>query len=135
MDTLSEAARSRNMSRIRASDTAPERLLRRLVWATRKGYRLNLKSLPGKPDIAFTKAKLAIFMHGCFWHGHERCRRANTPKSNTHYWAPKIEGNRRRDAANVAALGQGNWDVLVVWECELKNPEEVTRRLQHFLKR
>ena len=135
LDTLTKSRRSWNMSRIRSVRTGPEMVVRRLVYRIRRGYRLNRSDLPGKPDIAFLGARKAIFVHGCFWHGHTHCRRAARPKSNTSYWGPKIEGNRRRDIRNSEALNAAGWDILVVWECELADPDAIVRRLRQFLAR
>lgn len=122
------------MSRIPSKHTAPELAVRQLVSGIRRGYRLNRSDLPGKPDIAFIGARKAIFVHGCFWHGHQGCRRGNQPKSNTGYWAPKIEGNRWRDARNSELLTASGWETLVIWECELADPGATVRRLRKFLK-
>lgn len=107
--------RSENMRRIRSSDTAPEIAVRLLVRTLGfPGYRLHRKDLPGKPDIAYVGRKKAIFVHGCFWHGHDCKEGSRRPKSNTGYWLPKIENNARRDAAHVAELQSKDWSVLVV---------------------
>lgn len=125
--------RSENMRRIRSSDTAPEIAVRLLVRTLGfPGYRLHRKDLPGKPDIAYVGRKKAIFVHGCFWHGHDCKEGSRRPKSNTGYWLPKIENNARRDAAHVAELQSKDWSVLVVWECELRDPSKVTQRLSGF---
>ena len=125
--------RSENMRRIRSSDTAPEIAVRLLVRTLGfPGYRLHRKDLPGKPDSAYVGRKKAIFVHGCFWHGHDCKEGSRRPKSNTGYWLPKIENNARRDAAHVAELQSKDWSVLVVWECELRDPSKVTQRLSGF---
>lgn len=125
--------RSENMRRIRSSDTAPEIAVRLLVRTLGfPGYRLHRKDLPGKPDIAYVGRKKAIFVHGCFWHGHDCKEGSRRPKSNTGYWLPKIENNARRDAAHVAELQSKDWSVLIVWECELRDPSKVTQRLSGF---
>lgn len=125
--------RSENMRRIRSSDTAPEIAVRLLVRTLGfPGYRLHRKDRPGKPDIAYVGRKKAIFVHGCFWHGHDCKEGSRRPKSNTGYWLPKIENNARRDAANIAELQSKDWSVLIVWECELRDPSKVTQRLSGF---
>lgn len=125
--------RSENMRRIRSSDTAPEIAVRLLVRTLGfPGYRLHRKDLPGKPDIAYVGRRKAIFVHGCFWHGHDCKEGSRRPKSNTGYWLPKIENNARRDAAHVAELQSKDWSVLIVWECELRDPSKVTQRLSGF---
>jgi DNA mismatch endonuclease (patch repair protein) len=99
----------------------------------RTGYRLHRKDLPGKPDIVFIGKKLAIFVHGCFWHGHDCRRGARTPKTNRDYWPQKIERNQRRDAENIAALQADGWRTLVIWECEIKNKVTLSEKILHFL--
>lgn len=126
--------RSENMRRIRSKDTAPEIADRQLVRTLGfTGYRLHRKDLPGKPDIAFIGRRKAIFVHGCFWHGHDCKEGARQPKSNAGYWLTKIAGNARRDAAHVADLEAKGWSVLIVWDCELRSLPEVTQRLGSFL--
>lgn len=126
--------RSENMRRIRSKDTRPEvavrQLVRRLGYV---GYRLHRKELPGKPDIAFIGRRLAIFVHGCFWHGHDCKEGARRPKSNSSYWVPKIASNAERDAAHVADLQSEGWSVLIVWECELSDLDRLAERLDCFL--
>jgi len=127
--------RSENMRRIRSKDTTPEVAVRQLIRGLEfTGYRLHRKDLPGKPDIAFIGRRKAIFVHGCFWHGHDCKEGARRPKSNADYWVPKIENNARRDAAHVADLLAGGWSVLIVWECELRDTAELARRLARFLR-
>lgn len=126
--------RSENMRRIRSKNTRPEiavrQLVRRLGYV---GYRLHRKELPGKPDIAFVSRKTAIFVHGCFWHGHDCKEGVRRPASNRSYWLPKIASNARRDAAHVAHLQADGWSVLIVWECELSDTDKLTERLRCFL--
>lgn len=126
--------RSENMRRIRSKDTQPEIAVRQIV---RKlgytGYRLHRKDLPGKPDIAFLGRKKAIFVHGCFWHGHDCKEGVRKPKSNCGYWLSKIDSNVKRDSTHIASLQADGWSVLVIWECELRYTSELTERLTHFL--
>jgi DNA mismatch endonuclease (patch repair protein) len=96
-------------------------------------YRLYDKNLPGKPDIVLKKYKTVVFIHGCFWHHHPNCRRATTPKSNAGYWDAKLAGNIARDAENVRRLEQDGWRVFIVWECELKNPDDPLERFKAFI--
>ena len=105
------------MARIRSKDTAPEMAVRKMLHAHGYRYRLHRKDLPGKPDVVLTKHRVAIFVHGCFWHQHKGCRFAATPKSNAGYWGPKLSRNVQRDEQSVRALQQAGWRVLVVWEC------------------
>ncbi len=123
------------MRRVKARDTKPEMLVRRLLRDLgQKGYRLDRKELPGRPDIAFIGRKQAIFVHGCFWHGHGCARGARVPKTNTDYWLAKIGRNRARDVAAVTALTAIGWSSLTIWECELKDQITVSARLADFLK-
>lgn len=134
MDKLTPDRRSENMRQIRGKDTAPELAVRKLC---RKlgftGYRIHRKDLPGKPDLAWIGRKLAVFVHGCFWHGHNCAEGIRKPKSNQGYWIPKIERNRQRDFKNIAALKAGGWNVLVVWECEITAKDFLLDKLHKFL--
>lgn len=117
----------------KSKDTKPEILVRQLLRSAGYGYRLHRSDLPGKPDIAFIGRRKAIFVHGCFWHQHEGCKRASKPKSRMDYWQPKLERNRLRDAANRDALISRGWTVLTVWECETKHPTSLADKLRAFL--
>jgi DNA mismatch endonuclease (patch repair protein) len=132
MDTITPEARSALMARIRHRDTKPERVVRSLLH--RMGYRFRLcrKDLPGRPDIALPRHKKIVLVHGCFWHGHD-CRLASKPKSNAEYWLGKIATNRARDAKNLSALNEIGWDVLELWECEIRNFVNIESRLLRFL--
>lgn len=128
------AARSRIMRAVKSRDTAPELAVRRIVH--RLGFRFSLRrdDLPGKPDLALPKYRAAIFVHGCFWHGH-RCRRgARTPKTNAAYWRRKVASNRARDRRVSGELRGRGWRVLAIHECQLKNASAVARRIVKFLK-
>jgi DNA mismatch endonuclease (patch repair protein) len=120
-DTHSKETRSFNMSKIRSKDTKPELKVRKYLFSRGFRYRVNVKKLPGKPDIVLPKYKTAIFVHGCFWHGHKDCRYFVVPKSNQSYWLPKIERNIIRDKEATVKLTGLGWHVLEVWECDLKN--------------
>lgn len=133
MDTLTPRERSERMSRIRSKDTKPELAVRRLLHALGYRYRLHRRDLPGVPDLVFPARRKAIFVHGCFWHGHPGCKVANRPKSRTHFWDEKFKRNRERDELNTTRLADQGWDVLTVWECETKNPVELVKNLKHFL--
>ncbi|MXS83997.1 very short patch repair endonuclease [Nitrosomonas oligotropha] len=134
MDKLTPDRRSKNMRQIRGKNTAPELAVRRLCREIGfSGYRIHRKDLPGKPDLAWIGRKLAIFVHGCFWHGHHCAEGIRKPKSNRDYWIPKIARNQQRDAENIASLRAENWGVVVVWECELSEKERLTKKLQRFL--
>jgi DNA mismatch endonuclease, patch repair protein len=126
--------RSDNMRRIRSKNTGPELAVRRLIWELGfPGYRLHRKDLPGKPDIAWIGRRLALFVHGCFWHGHDCAEGIRKPKTNQTYWIPKIERNRKRDAENIATLEANGWRVIVIWECELKDEAALAETLIRFL--
>lgn len=118
-DVLTPTQRHRCMSHIHSKATKPEMAVRRWLWAHGYRYRLNVKSVPGKPDIVMRKYRTAIFVNGCFWHGHEGCGKFVMPKSNTDFWQVKIEQNRQRDQRNYEELMHGGWQVIVIWECNL----------------
>lgn len=125
------------MSRVRGKDTKPEMLVRRLVHSLGYRYRLHRKDLPGKPDLVFGPRRKVIFIHGCFWHQHPdpNCKLARMPKSRQDFWRPKLRKNRERDEANRAALEADGWQVLEIWECELKDLEALEKRLVEFLEK
>lgn len=125
-DVFDSATRSRVMSRIRSKDTAPELRVRRALWHAGYRYRLHVADLPGRPDIVLGKHHMAIFVHGCFWHGHG-CRRFHWPRTNAAYWRAKIERNMERDRQARERLALLGWDVRTVWTCELD--EAVSRLL------
>ncbi|WP_197411517.1 MULTISPECIES: very short patch repair endonuclease [unclassified Sphingopyxis] len=116
-----DPARSAQMARIKGRDTKPEMRVRRALHAAGLRYRLHAKNLPGKPDIVLPSRRIAIFVHGCFWHRHPdpSCKLARMPKSRIDFWQNKLEGNRARDERNEAALRTTGWDVRVIWECEI----------------
>ena len=127
------AKRSATMRAVKSRDTAPELMLRTMLRNIKPGYRLHRADLPGKPDIVYGPRRLAIFMHGCFWHGHDCKRGARAPKDNAAYWSAKIARNRTRDAANLKALRAAGWRTLVVFECALKDGPALDRRLRKAL--
>ena len=110
------------MSHIRSKNTKPELLVRQALWHQGFRYRLHVKYLPGKPDIVLPRYKAAIFINGCFWHGHYGCKDFVIPKSNTAFWLRKIGKNKERDARDRIALASAGWKVITIWECELKKP-------------
>lgn len=120
-DVFTPAERSAVMRRVKGKDTAPERAVRRVLTEMGVRYRLNRRDLPGSPDLAVGPRRLAIFVHGCFWHGHDCRRGARQPKQNAAYWSAKIGRNRERDRAAQTALAEQNWRSLVLWECGLKD--------------
>lgn len=117
-DKVDKATRSRIMAKVRSKDTKPEMEVRRALRSAGYGYRLHRKGLPGRPDIVLGKYRTAVFVHGCFWHGHG-CRELVLPTSNAEYWSRKIERNKERDRAAEAALREAGWDVFMIWTCEL----------------
>ena len=119
-DIMTPQQRHVCMSHIRSKNTKPEQLVRQALWHKGFRYRLNVKDLPGKPDIVLPKYKAAIFINGCFWHGHEGCKDFVIPKSNTTFWLEKIGKNKERDARDETALTSAGWKVITIWECELK---------------
>ena len=118
-DTKTPTERSENMSRIRSTNTKPEEIVRKYLFSHGFRYRKNDKRYPGKPDIVLPKYRTIIFVNGCFWHMHG-CSRSRLPRSNEEYWKPKIERNIKRDAENKQKLEAAGWNVIIVWECELK---------------
>lgn len=120
-DVHSKETRSYNMSRIRSKNTKPEILVRKFLFSKGLRFRLHDKKLPGKPDIILPKYKIAIFVHGCFWHGHENCKYFVLPKTRTEWWFNKIQINKNNDDKNKTELSVKGWEVIQIWECELKS--------------
>lgn len=115
------------MSRIKSKDTSIELLVRRKLFSMGYRYRVNYKALPGKPDIVFTKKKVAIFIHGCYWHGHDcGSRYAHSSQSNKMYWGTKIERTKQRDEKHIQALEADGWTVVVLWECQIRQSFDQT---------
>ena len=132
MDGMDAAARSALMGRIRGVDTGPEMVVRRAAHRLGYRFRLHRRSLPGRPDLVFPSRRAVIFVHGCFWHGHD-CRWGRLPKSNLDYWSPKIEANKTRDRDRIAALEAMGWEAFVVWQCDLRDPERGLAQVVAFL--
>lgn len=131
-DRLSPEKRSALMSRVRQRDTKPELMVRKLLHARGWRYRLHDRKLPGSPDLVFPRLRKALFVHGCFWHGHD-CKLGKLPSSRTEFWTAKIEANRERDSRVLAGLKSRGWDALVIWQCETKNTETLLHRIESFL--
>jgi DNA mismatch endonuclease (patch repair protein) len=131
----SAAGQRRIMQAIRSKDTKPELRVRRLLHRLGYRFRVHLKDLPGKPDIVFTARRKVIFVHGCFWHGHDdpACPDSRRPQSNTGYWNPKLDQNMARDRANLKALENTGWNVLVLWACQIANDAQLEDHLVTFL--
>jgi DNA mismatch endonuclease (patch repair protein) len=127
--------RSANMARIGQRDTAPELAVRRLLHNLGHRFRLHRRDLPGKPDITLPRHRLAVLVHGCFWHRHRRCRFAYTPKTRVEFWSRKFEQNVIRDKRVNRQLRALGWTVLTVWECETFDTISLTQRLERFFKR
>jgi DNA mismatch endonuclease (patch repair protein) len=122
------------MRAVRSKDTKPEMVVRQMLHSLGFRYRLHRKDLPGKPDIVFPGKRKIVLVHGCFWHGHDCKRGARAPKENADYWRQKIARNRERDAAQLQKLDDLGWQVLIVWECELKKLPTLSDKIQQFLK-
>lgn len=134
MDNLSRTQRAFTMSRIGATDSKAELVVRRVIRGLGLRYRLHDKSLPGRPDIVMSSRRKIVLVNGCFWHRH-RCKRGRPlPKTNTWYWASKLQGNAERDRRNRRRLRQCGWDVFVIWECWTHDPKKVEAKLREFLK-
>lgn len=123
------------MARIKNRDTRPEMVVRRLVWAMGRRYRLHVAKLPGKPDLVFTATKQVIFINGCYWHRHD-CRKGRSmPSTRVDFWARKFEQNTRRDAEAWKKLEEAGWSVFIIWECEVRDLANLERMLRKFLDR
>jgi DNA mismatch endonuclease, patch repair protein len=133
MDNLTRAQRTATMARVRSRDTKPELVVRRLIHSLGYRYRLYRSNLPGRPDLVFPKQRKAIFVHGCFWHGHWCRAGKNRPRSNVSYWSPKLLRNQLRDVVNRKALQKLGWKVLVLWECQIGNSARLRSRIEKFL--
>jgi DNA mismatch endonuclease, patch repair protein len=120
-----DAVRSKIMRSVRRANTTPELAVRKSLHSSGLRYRLHRADLPGTPDIVFPRHRVAVFIHGCFWHRHESCSAASSPKSNVEFWKKKFAANVVRDARNVDALGSAGWEVVTVWECETRKPESL----------
>lgn len=124
-DVHSKEIRSYNMSQIKNKDTKPEMLVRKFLFSKGFRYRLHDKKMPGKPDLIFPKLKTVIFIHGCYWHGHEECRYFVPPKTRNEWWMNKINANKERDKRNIVQLNENQWNTIVIWECELKPDKRI----------
>jgi DNA mismatch endonuclease (patch repair protein) len=133
MDVFTPKERSAIMSRIRGKDTKPEICVRRIAHALGYRFRLHYRDLPGTPDLVFPRLGKVIFVHGCFWHQHPTCRYAYRPKSNSAFWQTKFEKNHVRDSRSLGALLLLGWRVLVVWECQAREPKQLVQKISKFL--
>lgn len=130
MDRVSPEARSANMSAVRSKNTGPEMRVRRTAHAMGLRYRLHRRDLPGSPDLVFPRRRTVVFVHGCFWHQHLECRKAEPPKSNVDFWRAKLNRNAERDGRYEEALRAAGWNVVVIWECETRSQEAIRSRLR-----
>lgn len=131
-DTRTPEQRSRIMASVGSRDTGPEKIVRRLLHGMGYRFRLHVRNLPGRPDIVLPRHRKVIFLHGCFWHGHKGCRKSGRPKSNVTYWNMKIERNMQRDSAAVKSLRMLGWNVLVIWQCQLRDMERLRKRIERY---
>lgn len=134
-DRISCQQRSDNMRAVRGQDTAPEIRVRQIAHRLGYRFRLHRADLPGKPDLVFPRLGSVIFVHGCFWHQHQGCRKGRIPQSNIEFWQSKLNRNVQRDAENLVALKASGWKALVAWECETIDEKRLTGRLHRFLNR
>jgi DNA mismatch endonuclease (patch repair protein) len=134
VDFLNRHDRSALMARVKQKNTGPEILIRKSLHRLGYRYRLHSKTLPGRPDLVFPKRRKVIFVHGCFWHSHCKCKLATVPKTNTAYWVPKLAGNAKRDIQKTRQLRKQGWGVITVWQCQLNNIVKVITRLERFLR-
>lgn len=134
MDNISPEQRHTAMKNVKSLNTKPELIVRKLLCSIgERGYRLNRKDIYGKPDIAYLSKKKAIFINGCFWHGHTCSLGQKVPKTNTEYWIQKIMRNQKRDSSVINTLQSCGWNILVIWECDIKNLEKIKSLLKEFL--
>jgi DNA mismatch endonuclease, patch repair protein len=133
MDTVPADKRSEIMRRITSKDTKPEIIVRRIVHSLGFRYRLHKKELPGKPDLVFSKRRKLMFVHGCFWHQHDGCKSSHIPKTRRSYWKPKLNRTVFRDRENQAKLRELDWDILVIWECEVREVQQIAKKIIAFL--
>lgn len=133
-DVFSRKKRSWIMARISGSNTKPELVVRKILYDLGFRYRLNVRKLPGTPDIVISKYNKVVFVHGCFWHGHKGCKRSKRPTTNIAFWNRKIDENIDRDKKSLKELRRLGWKPLVIWECQTKKPESLEKRLIRFIK-
>ena len=133
IDPLTPEQRKKTMQHVKDKDTGPEMTIRRLVHKMGYRYGLHRKDLPGKPDMVFTSRKKIIFIHGCFWHGHNCKSGRKKPRTNENYWVSKIEKNKKRDVINRKKLKEMGWNILVIWECEINDILKIKNKIEQFL--
>ncbi|HWN08726.1 MAG TPA: very short patch repair endonuclease [Pyrinomonadaceae bacterium] len=134
-DVFTPAKRSAIMARIKGKNTKPELIVRKLVHSLGYRFRLHQDTILGKPDLVLPRHKKIIFVHGCFWHGHAGCSRASLPATNIEFWRKKLLANRNRDTSVKGKLYRDGWQVFIIWQCQTKNIETLSKRLQCFLRK
>lgn len=134
MDSVSKKRRSEIMARVRGKNTRPEIIVRSVLHRMGFRFRLHRSGLPGRPDMVLPKWKVAVFVHGCFWHRHEGCPNTRTPKSRVKFWTSKFQGNVTRDTETEQKLREHSWRVLVIWECEIKDLKALTGKIESFIR-
>jgi DNA mismatch endonuclease (patch repair protein) len=134
-DIFPPSKRSRIMANVKGRNTSPERLIRKCLRRLHCRFRGNVRTIPGKPDFVLAGQRKLIFMHGCFWHGHNGCPRATIPETNRAFWKRKIEGNSTRDVRILRLLRKDGWKVLIIWQCETKDMTTLERRILNFMAR
>ena len=132
-DTVSPEVRSRIMANVKSKGMKPEMQVRRLLHGLGYRYRLHRADLPGRPDLVFPSRRKVVFVNGCFWHNHSGCSRVRIPATNRDYWVSKLDRNRARDERNTESLKASGWEVMMVWECDLRDLGSVTERLVTFI--
>lgn len=132
-DRITKAQRSRNMARVKNKNTAPELIVRKTLHRLGFRFRLYRSDLPGNPDIVLPRHHKIVFVHGCFWHGHT-CPRGKRPSTRQDFWNRKLDGNQKRDKANQDKLKELGWEILIVWECQVKNVDNLEKQLLDFMK-
>lgn len=133
-DTVSRSKRKEMMSKVKRKNTKPEVAVRKLLHRSGYRFRLHSKKLPGTPDTVLPKYKSVIFVHGCFWHQHEECRKARRPTSNVEFWNEKLDKNIERDKCKETELKDLGWKVLTIWDCEIKDENSLIKKIKKFLK-
>jgi len=134
MDNLTKEQRHLCMSRIRSKNTKPEIVVRKIFRGLKQNFRTHVSKIPGKPDIVIPKKHAIIFINGCFWHQHKGCKRKAIPKVNLKYWETKLRNNVKRQKIIIKELRHNKWRILVIWECEIKNTNKLSKKIELFLK-
>jgi len=131
-DTVTKEKRSWIMSRVKSKNTKPEKYVRSVLHGMGYRFRLHASVVPGHPDAVLKKYRTAVFVNGCFWHGHDGCKKATTPKTNSDFWKAKVERNKKRDKSNYESILRTGWNVLLIWECELSDKARLKEKIVSF---